>query len=80
MLVDWTLTAAPSPFLTTLEDVRSDADRDEAVAGLLQLWQGGATSPELAAYLADMGAADDEMWDRAAREICSAPTRVSAAR
>ena len=69
VLVDWIVTPAPSAFLSTLEDLRSDADRDEAVAGLLQLWQGGVTSPELAAYLADMGAADDEMWDRAAREI-----------
>jgi len=75
VLVDWIVTPAPPAFLTTLEDLRSDADRDEAVAGLLRLWQGGVTSPELAAYLADMGAADDEMWDRAAREIGSAYAR-----
>ncbi len=76
VLVDWIVTPAPSPFLSTLEDLRSDADRDEAVAGLLQLWQGGVSSPELAAYIADMGAAADEMWDRAAREIGSAYARL----
>jgi pimeloyl-ACP methyl ester carboxylesterase len=75
VLVDWIVTPAPSALLSTLEDLRSGSDRDEAVAGLLQLWQGGVTSPELAAYLADMGAADDEMWDRAAREIENAYAR-----
>jgi pimeloyl-ACP methyl ester carboxylesterase len=75
VLVDWIVTPAPSAFLSSLEDLRSGADRDEAVAGLLQQWQGGVASPDLAAYLADMGAADDEMWDRAAREIGSAYAR-----
>jgi pimeloyl-ACP methyl ester carboxylesterase len=69
VVVDWMVAGAPADFLRTLEDLRSDADRDDAVAGLLQTWQSGVTSPELAGYLAEMGAADDEMWDRAAREI-----------
>jgi pimeloyl-ACP methyl ester carboxylesterase len=69
VLVDWIVTEAPEGFLATLEDVRSDADRDEAVAGLLQQWQAGATDPRLGAMLADMGAASGTMWDRAAREI-----------
>lgn len=77
VLVDWIVTAAPAAFLRTLEEVRSDADRDEAVAGLLQSWQAGVALPELAAYLADMGAADDEMWERAAREIESGYARRS---
>jgi hypothetical protein len=55
--------------------VRSDADRDDAVAGLLQQWQGGVTDPSLAALLADMGAVSDAMWDRAAREIESSYAR-----
>jgi pimeloyl-ACP methyl ester carboxylesterase len=75
VLVDWIVTPAPPAFLNTLEDLRSDAERDEAVAALVQLWQGGVISSELAAYLADMGAADDQMWDRAAREIGSAYAR-----
>lgn len=77
VLVDWLVTAAPAAFLRTLEDLRSDADQDEAVAALLQSWQAGVTSPELAACLADMGAADGEMWERAAREIESAYARRS---
>ena len=36
---------------------------------LLQQWQAGVADPDLAGYLADMGAASGEMWDRAAREI-----------
>jgi pimeloyl-ACP methyl ester carboxylesterase len=72
VFVDWMVAGAPAGFLGTLEDLRSDADRDEAIADLLQTWQGGVTSPELAGYLADMGAVDDAMWDRAAREIESA--------
>ena len=69
VLVDWIVSEAPSWLLVTLEDLRSDADRDEAVAGLLQQWQAGATDKALAAYLADMGAAPGELWDVAAREI-----------
>jgi pimeloyl-ACP methyl ester carboxylesterase len=69
VLVDWIVGEAPGPFLATLEDVRLDADRDDAVAGMLQHWQAGVTDPDLAGYLADMGAASGEMWDRAAREI-----------
>jgi pimeloyl-ACP methyl ester carboxylesterase len=75
VVVDWIMTAAPAAFLSALEDLRSGADRDDAVAGLLQLWQAGVTRPELAAYLADMGAAGDDMWDRAAREIESSYAR-----
>jgi hypothetical protein len=69
VVVDWIVTEAPQAFLETLEDIRLDADRDDAVAGLLQQWQGGVTDPDLAGLLADMGAASSEMWDRAAREI-----------
>jgi len=69
VVVDWMVTEAPQSFLTTLEDIRLDADRDDAIAGLLQKWQGGVTDPDLAGLLADMGAASSEMWDRAAREI-----------
>ena len=69
VLVDWIVGEAPGPFLATLEDLRLDADRDDAVAGLLQQWQAGVTDPDLAGYLADMGAASGELWDRAAREI-----------
>lgn len=72
VLVDWMVAGAPADFLSVLEDLRSDADRDDAVAGLLQTWQAGVVSPELAAYLADMGAADGAMWERASREIESA--------
>lgn len=75
VLVDWILSSAPPTLLTTLEDLRSDADREEAVAGLLQLWQAGANDPDLAAHLADMGAASGELWDRAAREIESSYAR-----
>ena len=49
----------------TLEDVRSDADRDDAVAGLLQQWQAGVPDPALAALLADMGAASAVRTDSA---------------
>lgn len=69
VVVDWIVTEAPQAFLQTLEDIRLDADRDEAIAGALQHWQGGVTDPDLAGLLADMGAASSEMWDRAAREI-----------
>jgi pimeloyl-ACP methyl ester carboxylesterase len=69
VMVDWIVGEAPGPFLSTLEDLRLDADRDDAVAGMLRHWQAGVTDPDLAAYLADMGAAPGEMWDRAAREI-----------
>jgi pimeloyl-ACP methyl ester carboxylesterase len=69
VVVDWIVTEAPEAFLATLEDIRLDADRDEAIAGLLQQWQGGVTDPDLAGQLADMGAAPEAMWDRAAREI-----------
>ena len=69
VVVDWIVTEAPQAFLETLEDIRLDADRDDAIAGLLQQWQGGVTDPGLAGLLADMGAASSEMWDRAAREI-----------
>ena len=69
VIVDWIVGEAPGPFLEALEDLRLDADRDDAVAGLLQQWQAGVTDPDLAGYLADMGAAPGEMWDRAAREI-----------
>jgi pimeloyl-ACP methyl ester carboxylesterase len=69
VVVDWIVSEAPPDFLTTLEDIRSDADRDDAVAALLQHWQAGVTDPALAGLLADMGAAPSEMWDRAAREI-----------
>ena len=69
VLVDWIVTEAPEEFLTSLEDIRSEADRDDAIAALLQQWQGGVTDPGLGALLADMGAASGEMWDRAAREI-----------
>ena len=69
VVVDWIVSEAPGPFLATLEDLRLDADRDDAVAGLLQHWQAGVADPDLAGYLADMGAASGEMWDRAAREI-----------
>jgi pimeloyl-ACP methyl ester carboxylesterase len=72
VVVDWMVAGATAEFLRALEDLRSDADRDDAVAALLQLWQSGVPSPHLAAYLAEMGAASDEMWDRAAREIESA--------
>jgi len=75
VVVDWIVSEAPAPFLTTLEDIRSDADREEAVAGLLQQWQAGVADPELGAFLADMGAAPDELWDRAAREIESSYAR-----
>ena len=69
VVVDWIVSEAPQGFLTTLEDIRSDADRDDAIAALLQQWQAGVTDPALAGLLADMGAAPSEMWDRAAREI-----------
>jgi pimeloyl-ACP methyl ester carboxylesterase len=75
VVVDWIVTEAPATLLTTLEDVRSDADRDDAVAGLLQQWQAGVPDPALAALLADMGAVSDAMWDRAAREIESSYAR-----
>ncbi|HTX69096.1 MAG TPA: alpha/beta hydrolase [Thermoleophilia bacterium] len=75
VVVDWIVTAAPASFLSTLEDLRSDADRDDAVAGLVQQWQGGVPSPQLAGYLAEMGAAGDEMWERAARETESSYAR-----
>lgn len=75
VVVDWVVSEAPAALLTTLEDVRSDADRDDAVAGLLQQWQAGVPDPGLAALLADMGAASDAMWDRAAREIESSYAR-----
>jgi len=75
VVVDWIVTAAPASFLSALEDLRSDADRDAAVAGLLQQWQAGVTSTDLAAYLAEMGEAGDEMWERAAREIESSYAR-----
>ena len=69
VIVDWIVSEAPGPFLEMLEDLRLDADRDDAVAAVLQQWQAGVTDPDLAGYLADMGAASAEMWDRAAREI-----------
>lgn len=69
VVVDWIVTEAPEELLTTLEDIRLNADRDDAVAALLQEWQAGVTDPALAGLLADMGAASSEMWDRAAREI-----------
>jgi hypothetical protein len=72
VVVDWMVAGASADLLRTLEDLRSDADREEAMATLLQTWQAGVTSPELAGYLADMGAVDDAMWDRASREIESA--------
>lgn len=75
VVVDWVVTEAPAALLTTLEDVRSDADRDDAVAGLLQQWQAGVPDLALAALLADMGAVSDTMWDRAAREIESSYAR-----
>ncbi len=75
VVVDWVVSEAPAALLATLEDVRSDADRDDAVAGLLQQWQAGVPDPALAALLADMGAVSDAMWDRAAREIESSYAR-----
>jgi pimeloyl-ACP methyl ester carboxylesterase len=75
VVVDWVVSEAPAALLTTLEDLRSEADRDDAVAGLLQQWQAGVPDPALAALLADMGAASDAMWDRAAREIESSYAR-----
>ena len=69
VFVDWMVAGAPATFLSTLAALRSKADRDEAIAGTLQMWQAGVPSPELAGHLADMGAAPGEMWDRAAREI-----------
>ena len=75
VVVDWVVSEAPAALLTTLEDVRSDADRDDAVAGLLQQWQAGVPDPAIAALLADMGAVSDAMWDRAAREIESSYAR-----
>jgi pimeloyl-ACP methyl ester carboxylesterase len=75
VVVDWLVSEAPSSFLTTLEDMRSDADREEAVAGLLQRWQAGVVNPSLGAFLAEMGAAPGEMWERSAREIESAYAR-----
>ena len=75
VVVDWIVSEAPAEFLTTLEDLRSDADRDDAVAGMLQQWQAGVADPDLGAFLADMGAASGEMWDRAAREIGSSYAR-----
>ncbi len=75
VVVDWVVSEAPAALLTTLEDVRSDADKDDAIAGLLQQWQAGVPDPALAALLADMGAVSDAMWDRAAREIQSSYAR-----
>jgi pimeloyl-ACP methyl ester carboxylesterase len=75
VLVDWIVSAAPPALLLTLEDLRSAPDREEAIAGMLQLWQAGVTDPALAAYLAEMGAASDEEWERAAREIESSYAR-----
>ncbi len=75
VVVDWIVTEAPAAFLTTLEDLRSDADRDDAVAGLLQHWQAGVPDATLTALLAGMGAAPDALWDRAAREIESSYAR-----
>jgi pimeloyl-ACP methyl ester carboxylesterase len=75
VVVDWVVSEAPAALLTTLEDVRSDADRDDAIAGLLQQWQAGVPDPALAALLADMGAVSDAMWDRAAREVESSYAR-----
>lgn len=75
VVVDRVVSEAPAALLTTLEVVRSVADRDDAVAGLLQQWQAGVPDPALAALLADMGAVSDAMWDRAAREIESSYTR-----
>jgi pimeloyl-ACP methyl ester carboxylesterase len=69
VLVDWIVGEAPGSFLAALEDLGLEADRDDAVAGLLQQWQAGVADPALAGYLADMGAASAEMWERAAREI-----------
>ena len=69
VVVDWIVSAAPAEFLTAVEDLRSEADRDGAIAGMLQLWQAGVADPDLAGFLADMGAASGEMWERAAREI-----------
>jgi hypothetical protein len=73
--VDWIVSEAPAVFLTTLEDIRSEDDRDDAVAGMLQMWQAGVADPDLGAFLAEMGAASGEMWDRAAREIESSYAR-----
>jgi pimeloyl-ACP methyl ester carboxylesterase len=75
VVVDWVVSQAPATLLTTLEDVRSDADRDDAVVGLLEQWRAGVPDPALAALLADMGAVSDAMWDRAAREIESSYAR-----
>ncbi len=69
VVVDWIVSEAPQEFLASLEDISSDADRDYAIAALLQRWQAGVTDPALVDLLADMGAASNEMWDRAAREI-----------
>ena len=73
--VDWIVSEAPGGFLAFLEDIRSEADRDEAIAAILQQWQAGVAEPDLGALLADMGAAPGEMWDRAAREIESSYAR-----
>jgi pimeloyl-ACP methyl ester carboxylesterase len=69
VVVDWIVSSVPAGFLTALEGLRSEADRDGAIDGMLQLWQAGVTEPDLAAFLADLATAPCEMWERAAREI-----------
>ncbi len=73
--VDWIVSEAPGGFLTALEDMRSDDDREAVVDRWLEELRAGVVSAELSAALAEMRAAPGEMWDRAAREIESSYAR-----
>ncbi|NLE23455.1 MAG: alpha/beta hydrolase [Actinobacteria bacterium] len=75
VVVDWMVSRASPQLLMTLEELRSAADRDEAIAAVLQEWQAGVPSKPLASCLADMGAVPGDLWERAASEIESCYAR-----
>ena len=72
VLLDWMVLGPPPPFLEALEAMRSPATTRGVVEQILDMWASGLDIPSLTAYLQEMDAFGDEMWQRAAREISDA--------
>lgn len=71
-LIDWMVLGPPPSFLGALDAMRDPATTRQVIDGIIEMWRSGLDLAELDAYLKEMAATPDEMWQRAAREISAA--------
>jgi pimeloyl-ACP methyl ester carboxylesterase len=69
--IDWMVLGAPPAFTEALAALQRPESWRAVRDRLFEMWQSGVDAPAVGDYVAQMGAADGEMWRRAGREIAA---------